>query len=78
VTTQTLPIPTVQFGRIIDVWQITEGAATCQQCAEDAVLFVSTEPDGDPGYSCWEHAEPWLTLTDKLVRDLFGPKVISA
>lgn len=58
---------------IVSVSQIVDGEAKCH-CGEDAVLVVTSEPDGDPGPTCFEHADEWLQLSFNLTRSIFGPK----
>jgi hypothetical protein len=58
--------------RIITVAQIVDGEATCH-CGASAVLVVDTEPDNEPGPTCYKHAHEWIDLTLGLVDRLFNP-----
>ena len=58
---------------VVSVAQIVGGEARCY-CGKDAVLLVTTEPDGEPGPSCFEHAWEWIELSTGLVQQAFGPK----
>lgn len=58
---------------LVTIEQVVTGDAKCH-CGEDAVLRVTTEPDGEPGLTCYEHAMEWVDSTLYLTRELFGPK----
>ena len=59
---------------ILRVDQIVDGEATCQ-CGAAAVLFVVTEPDGEPGPACSEHAWQWIDLAIGVASRLFPRKM---
>ena len=63
----------IETARIVTVAQIVEGDAECH-CGKPAVLLVETDPDNDPGLTCYEHAKDWIDVTMHLVNNLFGPK----
>lgn len=62
----------VEVALIVVVSQIVDGEALCH-CGKPAVLVVTSEPDNEPGATCYEHAMDWTEGTLSLVRRLFGP-----
>lgn len=67
-----LQTDTAESARIVTVKQIVGGEAKCH-CGADAVLVVDTEPDNEPGPTCYEHAREWIDLSMGMVDKLFGP-----
>lgn len=63
----------VETSMVMHVEQITGGAAVECHCGKDAVLFVTSEPDLDPGPVCAEHAWDWIDAGLGLLRKLYPP-----
>ena len=59
---------------VVHVEQIVGGAAcecAVDRCERDAVLFVTSEPDMEPGPVCASHAFDWLGVTMTMLAFLF-------
>lgn len=58
---------------VIRIAQIVDGEQTCEieGCDRAADLHVVTEPDGEPGYACREHAWTWIDMTTAVLRHLY-------
>ena len=52
----------IETALVIHVEQIIGGAQIDCHCGEDAVLFVTSEPDMEPGPVCKKHALEWIDL----------------
>ncbi len=67
----------LQTVMVAHVEQIVPGSAAVacgvDGCERDAVLYIASEPDLDPGPVCAEHGHSWLDLTMRVLRDLFPP-----
>lgn len=61
----------IKTAMVLHVEQITGGASVDCHCGADAVLYITSEPDMEPGPVCREHAFQWLDLAMRLLRELF-------
>ena len=67
----------VESHLVVHVEQITGGAVcecAVEGCGDDAVLYITSEPDMDPGPVCATHGHGWIDLACKVLRDLYPPK----
>ena len=59
---------------VVHVEQIVGGAAcecAIDGCSDSAVLFITSEPDMEPGAVCRTHAFDWLGVTMTTLERLF-------
>lgn len=63
----------IETSMMVHVEQILDGEAKCH-CGKDAVLVVTSQPDGDPGPTCYQHGSQWIKFTVQTIDSLFGPK----
>lgn len=61
----------VETALVVHVEQIIGGAAIACQCGADAELYLTSEPDMEPGPVCRVHAFEWLNVTLAALAQLF-------
>ena len=61
----------IETAMVMHVEQITGGAAVECHCGAYAELFVTSEPDMEPGPVCRKHAWDWINLTLGVLAKLY-------
>jgi hypothetical protein len=61
----------IETALVMHVEQVTGGAAIECHCGRDATIYITSEPDMEPGPVCTEHAWDWMNVTMETLRQLF-------